>query len=100
MDRTPRGSPKMAAPISYLRRTGWPRSPFYGQAKSVDLHESLTSAQRPKKSETADGDGMEGAVLEVRFADELWYRGRLLERVAGTKPPRWRVQFDDGELRD
>ena len=43
---------------------------------------------------------MEGAVLEVRFADGVWYRGRLLGRVAGTKLPRWRVQFDDGELRD
>ena len=40
------------------------------------------------------------AAVEVRFADGIWYRGRLLERVEGTKPPRWKVQFDDGELRD
>ena len=30
-----------------------------------------------------------GAVLEVRFADGVWYRGKLVERVAGTEPPRW-----------
>ena len=41
-----------------------------------------------------------GAVLEVRFADGVWYRGNILARVPGTKPPRWRVQFDDGEIRD
>jgi len=41
-----------------------------------------------------------GAALEVRFADGVWYRGRLVERVTGTEPPTWRVQFDDGELRD
>ena len=41
-----------------------------------------------------------GAAVEVRFADGVWYRGRLVERVAGTEPPRWKVQFDDGELRD
>ena len=41
-----------------------------------------------------------GAVVEVRFADGVWYRGRLVERVAGTEPPCWKVRFDDGELRD
>jgi len=41
-----------------------------------------------------------GAVVEVRFADGIWYRGKLVERLAGSKSPRWRVQFDDGELRD
>ena len=49
---------------------------------------------------------MAGAAVEVRFADRqgvagrAWHRGRLVERVAGTEPPRWRVQFDDGEARD
>ena len=38
--------------------------------------------------------------MEVRFADGIWYRGKLVERVAESKSPRWRVQFDDGELRD
>jgi len=38
--------------------------------------------------------------MEVLFADGVWYRGRLVERVAGSQPPRWKVQFDDGELRD
>ena len=41
--------------------------------------------------------------MEVRFADGLWYRGRLVQRVAGTirgKPHRWKVQFDDREARD
>ncbi|KAJ1493849.1 hypothetical protein T484DRAFT_1928220 [Baffinella frigidus] len=40
-----------------------------------------------------------GALLEVRLEDGVWYRGRLVERVAGTKPPRWRVQFDNGDTR-
>jgi hypothetical protein len=43
---------------------------------------------------------LEGAALQVRLVDGVWYRGRLVARVAGTEPPRWRVQFDDGELRD
>ncbi|KAJ1492470.1 hypothetical protein T484DRAFT_2945905 [Baffinella frigidus] len=44
--------------------------------------------------------GARGAVLDVRFADGAWRRGRLVGRVAGTKPPRWKVEFDDGETRD
>ena len=44
--------------------------------------------------------GEEATVLEVRFADGVWYRGRLLERVSGSQPLRWRVQFDDGETRE
>ena len=43
---------------------------------------------------------MPPVVVEVRFAGGVWYRGRLVERTAGSKPPRWRVQFEDGELRD
>jgi uncharacterized C2H2 Zn-finger protein len=50
------------------------------------------------------GDGSaekgRGAAVEVQFADGVWYRGRLVERVARSKPPRWLVQFDDGELMD
>ena len=42
----------------------------------------------------------QGAVVEVRFADGVWYRGRLVKRIIGAKPPRWRVRFDDGEVRD
>jgi hypothetical protein len=30
----------------------------------------------------------------------VWYRGRLVKRIPGTKPPLWRVRFDDGEVRD
>ena len=48
-----------------------------------------------------------GAILEVRCADGVWRRGRLVERVAGSKPmrkgataPSWRVLYDDGEARD
>ena len=41
-----------------------------------------------------------GAVIEARFADGVWYRGRLVKRLPGVKPPRWRVRFDDGEVRD
>ena len=29
-----------------------------------------------------------GAALEVQFADGVWRRGRLVERVAGTEQPR------------
>jgi hypothetical protein len=43
---------------------------------------------------------MNGASLQVRFADGVWHRGRLVVRVSGTGPPRWKVQFDDGETRD
>ena len=39
--------------------------------------------------------------MEVRFADGVWNRGKLVERVAGTMVPhRWKVQFDNGEERD
>ena len=41
-----------------------------------------------------------GAAVEVRFSDGVWRHGRLLQRVAGTEPPRWKVQFDDGQARD
>ena len=41
-----------------------------------------------------------GAVVEVRFADGVWYRGHLVKRIPGAVPPRWRVRFDDGEVRD
>jgi len=42
----------------------------------------------------------QGAVVEVRFADNVWYRGHLVKRIPGVDPPRWRVRFDDGEVRD
>ena len=61
-----------------------------------------TAAARTQSGETRGGEitptGME-AVLEVRFADGVWRRGRLVKRVAGTKPTRWKVQYDDGETR-
>ena len=38
--------------------------------------------------------------MEVRFPDGVWHRGRLVERVEGTEPPRWKVQFDNGLVRD
>ena len=38
--------------------------------------------------------------MEVRLADGAWHRGRLVGRLAGSTPPRWRVQYDDGVLRD
>ena len=38
--------------------------------------------------------------MEVQLAGGVWYRVRLAEQVAGTEPPRWRVHFDDGKLRD
>ena len=41
-----------------------------------------------------------GAALEVQFADGVWRRGRLVERVAGTEPPRQKVQLDDIFLAD
>ena len=36
-----------------------------------------------------------GAVLEVRFADGVWYRGRLVELVSGSDV--WGVAFEDGD---
>jgi DNA-directed RNA polymerase subunit RPC12/RpoP len=41
-----------------------------------------------------------GAAIEVRFSNGLWYRGHLVKRIPGANPPRWRVRFDDGEVRD
>ena len=41
-----------------------------------------------------------GAVIEARFADGVWHSGRLVKRIPGSDPPRWRVRFDDGEVRD
>jgi hypothetical protein len=41
-----------------------------------------------------------GALIEARYADGVWYRGRLVKRIPGAVPPRWRVRFDDGEVRD
>jgi hypothetical protein len=46
------------------------------------------------------GSGPLGAAVEVQFADGVWQRGRLVERLTGTQPPRWLVQFDNGETRD
>ena len=48
----------------------------------------------------SSGQGGRGAEVEVRFADGVWYRGRLVKRIPGAVPPRWRVRFDDGEVRD
>ena len=39
-------------------------------------------------------------MLEVRFADSLWYHGRPIKRIPGADPPRWWVSFEDGELCD
>jgi len=44
--------------------------------------------------------GGKGVALEVRSADGVWYRGHLVKRIPGADPPRWRVLFDDGEVRD
>jgi DNA-directed RNA polymerase subunit RPC12/RpoP len=41
----------------------------------------------------------EKAAVEVRFADGVWYRGRLVKRIPGPSR-RWRVRFDDGKVRD
>ena len=41
-----------------------------------------------------------GAALEVRFADGVWYCGRLIKQIPGANPLRWRVRFGDGEVRD
>jgi len=52
------------------------------------------------RSKMQPGSASRGAVVEVRFADGVWYRGRLVKRISGADPPRWRVRFDDGEVRD
>jgi len=41
-----------------------------------------------------------GTMIEVRFANGVWYRGHLVKRIPGVDPPRWRVRFDEGEVRD
>ena len=38
--------------------------------------------------------------MEVQITDGVWRRGSLAERIGGQGRPRWRVQFDDGELRE
>jgi len=50
-----------------------------------------------RKGEDVSGSG---ATVEVQLTDGEWRRGRLVERLAGQLPPRWRVQFDDGEVRE
>ena len=40
------------------------------------------------------------AAIEARFAVGMRYRGRLVKRIPVADPPRWRVRFDDGEVRD
>ncbi|KAJ1464316.1 hypothetical protein T484DRAFT_1923001 [Baffinella frigidus] len=57
--------------------------------------------------------GQTGARVEEPAAARraVWYRRKLVKRVAGTEPPRWKVkfaagaprwkvQFDDGTTRD
>jgi len=46
------------------------------------------------------GSGKEQSWPERQFADGLWQCGRLVVRVARLKLPRWRVQFDDGAVKD
>lgn len=55
------------------------------------------------KNRTAlEGALLPGAMVEVLFKDGVWYLGRLVERSWDWEddPPRWWVQFDDGELRN
>ena len=58
------------------------------------------SSSLPPRSTMDPAPAGQGAVVEVRFADGVWYRGRLVKRIHRRKPPRWRVRFDDGEVRD
>ncbi|KAJ1482937.1 hypothetical protein T484DRAFT_1802382 [Baffinella frigidus] len=74
----------------------WARTGTKFRPRNVADHPSLPLTSG---AETAGRMG-HGAVLEVRLADGVWYRGRLVERVAGTEPPLWIVQFDDGESLD
>jgi len=59
----------------------------------TESHDGGSGADRAPAVESG-----RGTAVEVRIADGVWRRGRL-ERVAGTEPPRWTVQFDDGEAR-
>ena len=58
------------------------------------------AAHTEGSSDAAPAKAGEGAAVEVRLADGVWYRGKLVERVAGTKPPKWTVQFNDGDMKD
>jgi DNA-directed RNA polymerase subunit RPC12/RpoP len=46
------------------------------------------------------GPAVQGAVVEVRFADGVWCRGRLVKLIPGADHPCWRVCFDHGEVHD
>jgi DNA-directed RNA polymerase subunit RPC12/RpoP len=39
-------------------------------------------------------------VVEAQYADGVWCRRRLVKRIPGAVPSRWRVRFDDCEVRD
>ena len=73
-----------------------PSLPAAPQITSAFRLERMTDIQEPEGA----AESGRGAVVEVQLADGLWHRGRLVERVAGTESPRWKVQFDTGLLRD
>ena len=55
----------------------------------------------PHVPSTLEVQNRKGTVIEVRFDDGVWYLGRLLKRARGWHhegPPRWWVEFDDGEV--
>jgi hypothetical protein len=58
-------------------------------------HASVPALPRPEEAEFGEREA-----VEVQLADGVWYRGKLVGRVAGSKPLRWRVHFDDGVLRE
>ena len=78
-----------------LTITVWPKFGHDFDHQSVNIVK-LTTTQRVEGVVLEIGimplegsqTGVGTAVLEVRFADGIWYRGRLVERVAGSKSPR------------
>ena len=58
------------------------------------------SGEEAAESGEGAAESGRGAAVEVRGVAGVWHRGRLVERVAGTDPPRWRVLFDDGLVSD
>jgi hypothetical protein len=57
----------------------------------------MSSALGTMRGETLVGEGVR---LRIKFKDEKWSKGRLIERVVGSKTSAWKVDFDDGTSRD
>ena len=67
------------------------------RTESVDEEGGTARAPVPALPRPEEKQMWGGSVVEVQLANGVWRRGKLVEQVV---PPKWRVQFDDGELRE